>query len=230
MSSVLFGEIVEPSTRALIDEDLEEYPEYVEITPKWEGNYETPHEINSLIVIESRIVRDLLNDCILNNQKPICTLINGGIDIYSFKEKQYFVVYYEGKELNACQVVEAIEHWILKAKIIYTIKSDSIYNYQNPFLLEKPAYIIKTISNIESNLSYTKLEQPNLVTGLGAAVLSYCIHQQIPKCTLIIIYLHQSQLDSFNSWPILDVFKKMGLSIQHCTIKDRVVNMNNLYM
>ncbi|CAH1107983.1 unnamed protein product [Psylliodes chrysocephalus] len=230
MSALSFGEIVEPSTRALIDEDLEEYPEYLNITPEWEGNFTVPNEINSLIFLESRIVKDLIYSCVLVQEKSLCKLMNGGLEIFALPNNQFIVLYSEGNGLNTGQIVESLKNWIYTAKEIYAITTDSVYNYQNPYNVEKPISLIRVLTNSENTFNYKKLEQPNLVTGLGACLLTYCIHQSLGKCTLFVIYIDKSHLDSYSSTAVLEVLKKLDIPIKNSNVKISSTSNNNLYM
>ncbi|XP_050517009.1 uncharacterized protein LOC126891781 [Diabrotica virgifera virgifera] len=230
MTSLMFGEIVEPSTRALIDEDIDEYPAPIEILPVWEGNFEVPNEIDCLFITESAAVKDLVDSCVIEKENSLCKLKNGGVEIFSIPERQYMVVFQEEKELNVGEITEILDKWIQQAKIIYAITSESIHNYQNSLLFERPPFLIRILSNTDNDIKYAKLEQPNLITGLGSAVLSYCIHHSIKKCTLFVIYIDKSQQLSFNSTPILDVFKNTKLPVRNYVVKDKLSNTGNLYM
>ncbi|CAG9861048.1 unnamed protein product [Phyllotreta striolata] len=226
--SRLFGEIVEPSTRALIDDDIEEYPDYLGFTPEWEGNATVPKQINSLIVLESNVIKDVVNNCVLAQEKSICKLENGGIEIFQLPNSNYIILYNERKGLNPGQIVEILEKWIVTSKTIYTVTTDSIYNYQSTNnYKEKPVSLVRVISNVDKKRN--NLEQPNLVTGLGATILEYCIHESIKKCTLYIIYMDKSPLDSFSCTPIFNVFTEIGIPINNRNIKARE-SSNNLYM
>nr|XP_023025780.1 uncharacterized protein LOC111513786 [Leptinotarsa decemlineata] len=231
MSSLLFGEIVEPTTRALIDDDLEEYPEYIQPL-EWEGNCETPNQIDTLVFVETEKVKKLLNSCVLLNLKSIGKLKSAGVEIYNIKENVYVITHFEQKDFNTGEIVEAFENWIKIAKHIYAVTSDSIYNYQNGDLYEKPSALLRMLSNDpEEKIHCGQLETPNLVTGLGANVLSYCIHTEL-KCTLFIAYVDNSPLDSANIGVLLDLFTRLDIPVSKKVITERGEDLSssNLYI
>lgn len=79
-------------------------PLFFSITPEWEGNFTVPNEINSLIFLESRIVKDLIYSCVLVQEKSLCKLMNGGLEIFALPNNQFIVLYSEGNGLNTGQV------------------------------------------------------------------------------------------------------------------------------
>ncbi|KAJ8961644.1 hypothetical protein NQ314_005896 [Rhamnusium bicolor] len=226
---MVFGEIIEPSTRALIDEDLEEYPEFIESIPKWEGNLEVPQEIETLIFIETEKVLKLFENCVLEEEKVFSEIINAGIKVYNVHKNKYIVVFSEKKELSCGEITELFDKWITTAQNIFTITSESICNYQNISLSEKPVSLIRFLSNnVSETFGYNKLESPNLVSGLGASVLSYCIYLGLP-CTLFIAYVDTSPLDSVNMGPVLNLLKRIKLTVKSTKMKI-TSSSSNLYM
>lgn len=90
--------------------------------------------------------------------------------------------------------------------------------------------LIKILSNDDKSktFGYDTLEPPNLVTGLGASVLSYCIHID-SKCNLFILYVDTSPLDSLNMGPLLNLVKKMDIPLKNTDVKLPPAS-NNLYI
>lgn len=105
-----------------------------------------------------------------------------------------------------------------------------MYSYQNYSLREKPISLIKTLSNDDKSktFGYDTLESPNLITGLGAGILSYCIHMNF-KCNLFIVYVDTSPVDSLNMGPLLNLIKKLDIPLQNTDIK-LTQSSSNLYM
>ncbi|CAH1118795.1 unnamed protein product [Phaedon cochleariae] len=231
MSSCLFGEIVEPTTRALVNEDID-FPPYVEVPQEWEGNTEVPKEVDTLIFLETDNLNKIFSSCIIHDNKPVCKLKNGGIKIFNVGDDKYIVTFFEEKQFNTGQIVEALSDWIFIAENIYTITTDSICKYQNFDLVDHPSSVIRIISNssTRNTLEYVQLEPPNLVTGLGSSVLTYCIHMKMRKCTLFIAYMDISPLDFLNSGAILSLLKKLKIKVRNSHIQDNNVLASNLYI
>ncbi|KAJ8984731.1 hypothetical protein NQ317_004996 [Molorchus minor] len=226
---MLFGEIVEPSTRALIDEDFDEYPEVTESSPEWQGAREVPNEINTLVFIETDKVKKLFHSCVLQERKAVARIKNGGVEISDIGNRKYVVTFSEKRDLTYGQITESLKDWIKTAKNVYTITSDSISNYQNINLPEKPFSLIRVLTNDTTNsFGYERLESPNLISGFGASVLTYCIHLGI-KCTLFITYVDTSPLDSVNMGPLIGLLERIEIPITHNELKI-TTSASNLYM
>ncbi|KAG5882133.1 hypothetical protein JTB14_005962 [Gonioctena quinquepunctata] len=232
MSALVFGEIVEPTTRALIDDELEDYPEYIEKRPEWEGSCETPSDIDTLLFLETEKVKKLLFCCVLGDLKPIGRLKNAGVEIYNVKKNIYIITHFEHGELNTGQIVDAFGKWISTARKTYAITSESINIYQDINLTEKPSSLIRMLSsNQNETIKYNKLQAPNLVTGLGANVLSYCIHIGL-KCTLLIAYIDNAPLDSINIGILLELFRKLHIPVIKNVFNEHIedISSSNLYI
>lgn len=115
------------------------------------------------------------------------------------------------------------------AKEVYAITSCSIGTYQNYEINEKPLSLIRILTNSEAMFPYQQLEQPNLVTGLGANILSFCLHYKL-KCTLFIIYSDLLPSDSINTKPFLDIFNLIGFPIVKLKKQQPIVSYGNLYI
>lgn len=118
----LFGEIVEPSTRALIDDDYAEYPDYSKYAPvmqcipifqikifsrpdtTWEGiiNVKDIVNIDVLFFVEGAKVTKLCKR-LLPNLEFQCSLKSGGLEIYKLGSADY-VMFFEAKELSTGEV------------------------------------------------------------------------------------------------------------------------------
>lgn len=116
------------------------------------------------------------------------------------------------------------------AKNIYAFTSEPISAYQNVNLNEKPETLIRVVrtkSELDKT-NYAKLESPNLVSGLGADVLSFCSHRGLDSI-LFVIYMDNSPLDSLNTRPVVDLFKSLKLPVQ-LTLDNLNSVSSNLYL
>nr|CAI5868421.1 unnamed protein product [Callosobruchus analis] len=205
MGTLLFGEIVEPSTRALIDDEFDEYPEYTEPSLEYEGDLSVPTKIHSLFFIETERIKKVFSTCMLEHLSPMCKIKNAGIDI-----------------------IQHFHDWITRATKIYGITSESSGNYQTMDTGSKPPSIIRTLTSGSTDFNIPNLEPPNLITGLGANVLSYCIHLGL-SCCLFIVYFDSSLLDSLNVGPLIELSKKLELPLKKSNIQISV-STSNLYL
>ncbi|KAL3276660.1 hypothetical protein HHI36_012030 [Cryptolaemus montrouzieri] len=127
---MLFGEILEPSSRALID-DSNDYPEYKEPHYEWTVKSEVPLIIDSLVFVETKRINKLFLEFILVNSVPRCKL-NDNLIIYE-------------KKLTTGQIAETLKSWIEKAKQIFTITSSSFSSYQGEWSRDHSECVVKSL-------------------------------------------------------------------------------------
>ncbi|XP_066254254.1 proteasome assembly chaperone 1 [Euwallacea similis] len=212
---MLFGEIVEPSTRALIldDEDLEEVPQYQSPSYEWQGSPDPPAAIETLFIGESKKVLQTLLFVISNSQQ-VATLVNEGLTIYKI-DKNYLITFdRKSKDLVIGEIVELLSPWIKNAKYIHCITSSPVSAFQT---LEKTSSEItfsRCIStDVEVPYNFCKrLEAPNLIEGLSASILTYCVCCNI-NASLWIIYMDNMPLDSANGAEIVKLFRILGIKV-----------------
>lgn len=88
--------------------------------------------------------------------------------------------------------------------------------------------VIKSLTYLSTNqFNYSKLESPNLATGIAAAVMSYCIFKNKP-CDLFIAYISAAPLDSVTAKPIIDLLRQLNVCKDLKLSAD--VSSSNLYM
>ncbi|XP_060526397.1 uncharacterized protein LOC132702018 [Cylas formicarius] len=224
-----FGEIVEPSTRALIIDDDVELSEAERTEVSWKGKPDPPDDVDLLVFVESNRLIQLAQLILLSNLKLAAKLLGEGVEIYN-DGKQFLVTYSESKTLICGEIVEIFEKWIAKASKIYSVTSSSIVLYQNDEIFPKPETLVRCLTN-NGKVPFDfceKLEAPNLITGLGAGVLSYCVYKSI-KCSLFVIYMDNSPLDSINSKYFVNLMSKMGFVLKNSLLTIST-GSSNLYI
>ncbi|XP_066152143.1 proteasome assembly chaperone 1 [Euwallacea fornicatus] len=210
---MLFGEIVEPNTRALLldDEELEEVPQYQSPSYEWQGSPNPPATIETLFIGESKKVLQALLFVTLNSQQ-VAVLINEGLSIYKM-DKNYLVTFErKSKDLVIGEIVELLSPWINSAKYIHCITSSPISAFQT---LERTSNEITFSRCISTDVKVPynfckKLEAPNLIQGLSASVLTYCICCKI-SASLWVIYMDNMPLDSANGAEIVKLLGILGI-------------------
>lgn len=226
-----FGEIVEPSTRALWDDEITDYPEN-EINYVWLGNSEVPKVVNNVFIGETNQILSVYESCIILSRKPLCELKDTGVKIYQIENNNYIITKASSTAIIG-KITELIIPWLKAAKEIYTITSNLLTLYQSNNVAEmtsSPCIIRKLeTSIIKKTGNYFNLDVPNLVTGLSASVLSYCKHENLP-CILYIAFFDEVTLDSLNTTELTNLLKHLGIK----TVKEYVsiskIADNNLYM
>lgn len=130
----------------------------------------------------------------------------------------------------ALQVVEEISKFITKAKHVYCITSAPSSSYINVQKQDLPECFIRKLTFQQTNhYGCNVLESPNLVTGICAAVLSYCIQIEQP-CSLYVAYIDSAPLDSITIRPIVSLLKQLNIVEIKSDCFAKPVPSNNLYM
>ncbi|KAF5284262.1 hypothetical protein FQR65_LT00263 [Abscondita terminalis] len=220
---MLFGEIIEPSTRAFCDDD----PQYLEnyrCDLVWDVD-QVPETIDNLFVAESTRITTLFHKCLLQNANKYAELTPGYVRIYQAKN-DYIVLICNVSDIIPGLVVEALSRWLKSANSVYVITSGLLTSLQNsrassPCVIRSLCY--KTTS------TYPKLEVPNMVTGLSASVLSYCIHID-RSCSLYIGFFDEASLDSLNTYALLNLLETFGLRLHKRYEFENSNQSNNLYI
>lgn len=215
-----------------------------------------PPDLETLIFVEGTKVLKLFDALILDKQDLVCMLKTGGIEVYNGKRGKY-IVSYTPKDLTTgevivnymcvnliitkitCyviptnnkyfQIIQELVEWINKASKIYAVTSESVATYQSLEMLEKPETLIRKLSTETNSFgNYTKLESPNLISGLGADVLSFCIQLGL-RSTLFVVYRDCSPFDSINTNPIIQLMKVLGLNVK-LNLKNLNPITTNMYL
>ncbi|XP_044738743.1 proteasome assembly chaperone 1 [Chrysoperla carnea] len=235
----LFGEIIEPSSRALCDfeEDLDVVPT---IDLKWEGLNEPPNTISLLLCAEGKSSLDLFRKSVLNNARKVCTCQEIGVEIYqiSLNNEQeslnkYVCLFGNSNRYNDAEVIESIRPWIENSKQVVCFLTQKMVEYLTRLSQEKPAILLRMLQVSNSNELMDKLpvpilEQPNIITGKLAAVISYRLHIDKPG-TIFICYLDQIELDSTTAEPLLSLLNKLNIKTVPYTA-GVPKNESNLYL
>ncbi|EEB20021.1 hypothetical protein Phum_PHUM600210 [Pediculus humanus corporis] len=204
-----FGEIIEPTTRALFNDfsDEEDCSQNLQITfaeiflldnntspaaeiiiDSNESDYSNDPEISKKKILPSRIF--------LNKNNAIC-LISSSFT----SESGYFFT-------------QAILKFLQVSNKVYIFTNDSLYNYKTESLYDLPFGFIKELKTSYSSQKnlVDLLETPNFITGVSGAILSWC---EIFKknATAFICYTDQQKLDSITAEPYLSVFKKLNSTL-----------------
>ena len=113
---------------------------------------------------------------------------------------------------------------------VYGITSAPVTKYQGAADLTDIACTIRTLHNAHKpEINYPILPVPNMVTGITANLLSYCVHTN-RECQIFVGFFDAAPVDSINSRPFLELFKKMGVQSDKTFLLTMQAPSNNLYM
>ncbi|XP_036147154.1 uncharacterized protein LOC105839688 isoform X2 [Monomorium pharaonis] len=200
-----FGEVIFPSSRAFWD-DEDEY----ELT----DNTENSLKMEEVCIIENE------------NHKRVSV-------IYEINKQAYMcIVLPQFDTKNAGKLVNKIYDLLLSSENVISIVCRHISQFQNTSIPDTPSFlrILATTTANVTKCEIKPLEQPNIVFGVGAGVLSYAELMGIPA-KLYILYIDSFVLDSKCAEPILQVLtEEMPCKLQPHKFTENPFSKGNLYM
>ncbi|XP_018328272.1 uncharacterized protein LOC108739068 isoform X2 [Agrilus planipennis] len=204
----LFGEIVEPISRALWSDDFMEYPENIGTQLQWKNDVMTvPNRIETLIVIETNELLEIVEHCLPVNKTALNKLKEVQLEVYDMQASTYIVLCRFATSTIYTEITEVLENWLKNSNNIVCLTSKCNAIYQDDcHINEKNTFIrhltVKPITNTFSQV----LKSPNLITGLAAGILTYSMINGL-HCTSFMVYLEVAPLDSINTKHVLDLLK-----------------------
>lgn len=126
------------------------------------------------------------------------------------------------------QIVEELNQWIQRSKQIYILTSTALAFYQGANNEVDNIYFLATKKNVQLD-NYKKLNAPNLVTGFGASIFSYCAHIK-KDCILFVSYVSYVPIDTLSAKPFINLLQFLEIgSLLSFKINKSIAN-HNLYM
>ncbi|KAK5638008.1 hypothetical protein RI129_012303 [Pyrocoelia pectoralis] len=210
---MVFGEIIEPSTRALCNDEYDD-GEICDLS--WKVTPCTPTTVKKLFITDTTPLLSVFKVCILSDVKPKYELNETNLKIYEICDNNYVIASDDPKTISG-NITEIIAPWIKCAAevIILTTASDL------PSGIKQLSYKMRSI--------HPKLDVPNLVTGISASVFSYCVHIN-KNCSLFKVFLDEAPLDSINTVPLLNLIKTLGLNVLKMYKFQETSCYSNLYI
>ncbi|XP_011138918.2 uncharacterized protein LOC105182867 isoform X1 [Harpegnathos saltator] len=235
-----FGEVVFPSSRAFWDdEDEYELAENLENRLKlcfhWQKN--KPEDIKKFIVIEGDPLIPFAQQCLCHKIEESCI-------IKDENDKKVSVIYEMDKQLYLCIIlpqfntkdtgifINEISDLLLKTENTLAIMCRHMSQFQGTNIPNDPSFLrILTTKNINDFECEVKtLEQPNIIFGVGAGVLSHAEFMNM-SAKLYILYIDGFVLDSKCAEPILKVLNnELPGKLQHLKFAENFFSKGNLYM
>ncbi|XP_066590937.1 proteasome assembly chaperone 1 [Prorops nasuta] len=234
-----FGEVVYPVSRAFWGEEdeLEDLHLKTKVTPQWLDDI--PEKITRLLIVEGSIVNEFINEsycrtaktvCIINNEKAIsiATLYKYNVDLYVLLISSEFDLKYTGA------FIKEIADILSNTYNIILINSYHISQFKGIDASEKLSFLrsLRTKNaGKEDYIEIKSLEQPNIVHGIAAGVLTYAEIMNL-SAVLYILYADSFTLDSVNAEPLIRLFSNLMpfANTEFNFGKDKFFSKGNLYM
>ncbi|KYM81559.1 Proteasome assembly chaperone 1 [Atta colombica] len=217
-----FGEVIFPSSRAFWDDEDEYEPtdnteHSLELYVRWLKD--KPECIQKFIVIEGDPLIPFVEQCLCPKMEEVCIIENEN-------HKKVSVIYHIDKQIYVC-----IYDLLLSSENIISILCCHISQFQSTSVPDSASFlrILATKTVNVSKCGIEPLEQPNIVFGVGAGVLSYA--ELIGKpAKLYILYIDSFVLDSKCAEPILQVLTDEIPCKLQPKFKEKPFSKGNLYM
>ncbi|XP_012225810.1 proteasome assembly chaperone 1 [Linepithema humile] len=237
-----FGETVFPPSRAFLD-DKDEY-EVIDSEPclklhvRWVKN--KPTHMRKFILMEGDSLISFMQQYLLYKLEEACIIENENgtkvSTIYHQTDKDiYLCIILPGFDIKvAGKFIKEISDLLLGANSIISIVCNHVSRFKSTNVPEIPSFLrilvtrkAHDITELDRNIK--SLEQPNLIFGVGAGVLSYSELRQM-SAKLYILYIDSLAMDSKCAEPILQVLNNE----MHCELQPKFVDnffsKGNLYM
>ncbi|XP_011647384.1 proteasome assembly chaperone 1 isoform X1 [Pogonomyrmex barbatus] len=233
-----FGEVIFPSSRAFWDDEDEYEPANFQHSSKlyirWLKN--KPEHIQKFIVIEGDpliplVVQYLYSKteaCIIEdeNQKKVSVIYH--ID----KQKYMCMILPQFDTRNAGKLINQISDIIQISENMISIICLHISQFQNTNIPEIPSFLRTLVTKNENFKKWETelLEQPNIVFGVGAGVLSYAELMGM-SAKLYVFYIDSLVLDSKCAEPIIQILtNEISCTLQQPKFIENSFSKGNLYM
>jgi len=235
-----FGEVVFPSSRAFWDDEDEYEPadntlHCPKLSVRWLKP--EPEHIQKLIVMEGDALISFV-------EHGLCPIMEEACIIEDENHKRVSVIYHCDKQIYICLIlpqfdtknagkfVNQIYDLLQSSESAISIVCCHRTQFQSTRIPETPSFlrILTTKTATVTNGGIESLEQPNIVFGVGAGVLSCAEFTGIPA-KLYVVYIDSFVLDSKCAEPILHILTdEIPCKLQQLKFAESPFSKGNLYM
>ncbi|XP_049872600.1 uncharacterized protein LOC126371336 [Pectinophora gossypiella] len=223
-----FGEIVEPVTRTAWEDWDEVTPERSFPELKWQKDLESPGDIDTIFILEGKY----LADCIKmqsSNLELVNTIPEVSLQLYKSRTvNKYICTIKDYNVVLSSEIVELLRQYLIVSVNVIAIQTKPLSDYQAMELSGQDCIIraVSTTKRIQLNLKYPKLEQPNIVSGVSAGVISLREHLNEAGLALLCYMEHPEEFQIEEMEKLLD---KLNIS-QNSNARPSSVLNSNLYI
>ncbi|XP_011550095.3 uncharacterized protein LOC105381981 [Plutella xylostella] len=190
-----FGEIVEPTSRTAWEDwdDIENRIDSHISKLAWEKDVPVPGQIENLFILEG----NYLSECVKSQTHLKLQLIDSipevNLNIFNAVGTfNYFVTVKYYNLVLSSEIVECLKGYLKVARNVVALQTKPLPEFQTSVLTNQDC-IIRTLSTtlpVSIDIKYPKLEQPNIISGISAGVLSLREHLDM-SCVAIICFVEQ---------------------------------------
>ncbi|XP_045490689.1 uncharacterized protein LOC110998280 [Pieris rapae] len=228
----LFGEIVEPGTRVAWEDwdDVSQGTENTEL--KWTNILEVSDTVDLLLILDGKQLSDTVKLQEQDSIELINTVKEASLSLYKIKLRNaYICILKDYNLLLSSAIVELLREFIEKSKDIIVFLNKPLAEYQTSNLTyHQPCVVrcLKTTKNLTNShgLNFPKLEQPNIISGVAAGVMTLREHYNLAAMAVVIFmeYLENSKLEE-----VYSLLQNLDISVSTNQMPNSVAN-SNLYI
>ncbi|KAJ8716681.1 hypothetical protein PYW07_003308 [Mythimna separata] len=205
-----FGEINEPSSRTAWEDwdDVISSENYVDL--HLEKTVEVPQQIDTFIILEGRY----LYDCIRAHHQLEVVNASPEVNLRLYRTRKmnnYVCMIRDYNLILSSEIVELLKKYIDVSTDVIAILTKPLVEYQVSELVTKD-YVIRSLatskqSSIGLDINFPHLEQPNIITGVSAGVLSWREITDKPAVALVCYIEHPEELQIQELFNLLEKLK-----------------------
>ncbi|XP_003707315.1 proteasome assembly chaperone 1 [Megachile rotundata] len=236
-----FGEVVFPVSRAFWDEEDENAPTGQPVyQPKFFVQWlkAKPIRINTVIVVEGEMLIDFSRECLAQNSEEVCFVEDDkqkkACSIYQVNEEVYLCIVLTHFDVKfSSKLVDKMTDILSNVENTICITCRHISQFKNNNVPTDPSFLRMLATKCGTNVCKLKvpfLEQPNIVYGVTAGVLSYAEFTGLPA-VLYVLYTDSFALDSSSAEPLIKIFEAMNCTLHDVSFAGKdFFNKGNLYL
>ncbi|XP_024869805.1 proteasome assembly chaperone 1 [Temnothorax curvispinosus] len=235
-----FGEVIFPSSRAFWDDEDEYEPaDNTEHCPKLYVRWlkTKPERMQKFIIVEGDPLRPFVEQCLCPKTEEACIVENENRRkvsvIYQIDKQIYMcIILPQFDTKNAGKLVNQMYDLLPSSESTISIVCRHVSQFISTTVPETPSFlrILATKTTNVTKCQIEPLEQPNIVFGVGAGVLSYAELTGMPA-KLYILYIDSFVLDSKCAEPILQVLTdEIPCKLRQPKFAENPFSKGNLYM
>ncbi|XP_015510002.2 uncharacterized protein LOC107217142 [Neodiprion lecontei] len=216
----IFGEIVEPESRAFWDDDELDASQF-QYQLRWSGDNVMPSSIKTFLIVEGSVVSDFTRMCSLGRgENEICIIEHGRFkasNIYKINNDLYTCLVSPDLDAkHSTEFIATLTDFLLNAEKIITLTCQHVSSYKSDVAPILPSFLqsLSTKSGKSPLNDVERVKQPNIVHGIAAGVMSYAEIFEL-SAVLYVLYVEEFLLDSETAMPLVKLFAAIPGSLLH---------------
>ncbi|KAM3958963.1 proteasome assembly chaperone 1 [Aphomia sociella] len=173
-----FGEIVEPSSRTAWEDwdEITSENEFLEL--QWQGDVGTLKEIETFIILEGKYLSDIVSAQTQHKLEFVNSIKEANLNLFTANNK-YICIIKDYELVQSSDIIELLKPYISVSQHVITIQTKALAEFQSSEYFNHDC-LVRTIHTTKPsrfhNPNFPKLEQPNIISGISAGVISLREH------------------------------------------------------